>query len=46
MAQDYNSTVNLPKTEYLLIGGGTVAVITMLCSMAVGAVEKKISRAL
>ena len=29
------------ETEYLVIGGGTVAVITMLCSMALGAVEKK-----
>ena len=38
--------INLLKTEYLVIGGGTVAVITMLCSMALGAVEKKISRAL
>ena len=37
--------INLLKTEYLVIGGGTVAVITMLCSMALGAVEKKISRA-
>ena len=42
----YNYGINLLKTEYLVIGGGTVAVITMLCSMALGAVEKKISRAL
>ena len=37
--------INLLKTEYLVIGGGTVAVITMLCSMGLGAIQKKLSRA-
>ena len=33
--------INLLKTEYLVIGGGTVAVITMLCSMGLGAIQQK-----
>ena len=39
----YNG-IALMKTEYLVIGGGSVAVMTMLCTMIIGKIERKMVR--
>ncbi|MCI5721679.1 MAG: ABC transporter permease [Firmicutes bacterium] len=39
----YNG-IALMKTEYLVIGGGSVAILTMLCTMIIGKIERKMVR--
>lgn len=37
----YNG-ISLMKTEYLVIGGGTVAILTLVCNLILGKIEKKL----
>lgn len=36
----YNG-ISLMKTEYLVIGGGSVAVLTLVCNLILGKIERK-----
>ena len=39
----YNG-ISMMKTEYLLIGGVSVAVLTIVCNLLLGSAQKKVLR--